>query len=90
MTPKNDPLDARMVGQRDVELIRQLVDTVPEKTRFVECGPWLGYLTRIMAQRGPVVALDTFVWSEDHAKRLGNLHQPGDSFRGTFDWGDYS
>lgn len=78
-------LDARMVGQRDVELIQLHVAETHEGTRFLECGPWLGYLSRIMARKGPVLVLDTFRWTSDHAKRAPGLHEPGDSFRGTFD-----
>jgi SAM-dependent methyltransferase len=78
-------LKERMTGQRDVELVQRLSNEMPQGTQFIECGPWLGYLSRIMARNGPVFALDTFVWTNDHFKRVPNVHELGDSFRDTFD-----
>lgn len=74
-----------MVGQQDVELVQQLVESAPEGTRFVELGPWLGHLTRLCACKGPVTAIDTFVWSGNHDKRVPGLLAPGESFRDIVD-----
>lgn len=78
-------LKERMAGQRDVELVQRLSSEMPQGTQFIECGPWLGYLSRIMARNGPVLALDTFIWTKGHAKRAPNVHEQGGSFRDIFD-----
>ena len=77
-------LDARMAGQYDVDLVTTLCGALPTGTGILEIGPWLGYLTRIMAQRGPVCAVDNFIWTAAHDKRLPDTIAVQGSFMSTF------
>ena len=73
-----------MTGQHDVDLLLTLCAGVPSGSRFIEIGPWLGFLTRIMAQRGPVHAIDNFIWTKAHAKRVPDAIAVNGSFEAAF------
>jgi SAM-dependent methyltransferase len=52
---------------------------------IVELGPWLGALSRVLAAHGRLHVVDSFVWTQDHDRRVPGLLAPGDSFRPTFE-----
>lgn len=75
----------RMVGDSDVDLITSVVPSLPIDARIVEFGPWLGGVTEILAPFGEVHVVDRFLWSEQNAKNLPGLLDPGASFRPLFE-----
>ncbi|MEM8627136.1 MAG: hypothetical protein AAGF32_04270, partial [Pseudomonadota bacterium] len=79
-----DPLP-RMSSQRDLDLVTRVADALPPKAKIVELGPWLGALSEILATRGELHVVDTFVWTEDHNKRVPNMLNPGDSFQSVYE-----
>lgn len=75
----------RMVGDSDVALLRQMAELLPDDAHIVEFGPWLGGVTRILAEYGAVSVVDRFEWSDLNAEAYPGLLEPGQSFRPLFE-----
>ncbi|MEO1292874.1 MAG: class I SAM-dependent methyltransferase [Pseudomonadota bacterium] len=70
----------RMVGDGDVALIASVASVLPPGAVAVEFGPWLGGLSVEIAPHADLHAVDSFVWTEDHDRRVPGLCAPGESF----------
>jgi SAM-dependent methyltransferase len=70
-----------MTSTRDVDLVTRLAKSLPRKAVVVEIGPWLGAISDVLAPKAQLHAVDSFVWTKDHAKRVPDLLKPGESFR---------
>lgn len=75
----------RMTSSRDIDLARQMMQDLPPDATIVELGPWLGAMTEVLGSKGRLHVVDSFVWTEDHDKRVPDLLVPGQSFRPVFE-----
>ncbi|MEZ5912988.1 MAG: methyltransferase domain-containing protein [Paracoccaceae bacterium] len=74
-----------MVGAGDVELLRRYAAALPAGATAVEFGPWLGALSVILAPKADLHVVDSFLWTKDHARKVPDLLNPGESFRPAFE-----
>ncbi|SOC05581.1 hypothetical protein [Rhodobacter maris] len=75
----------RMMGAADMALICQIASALPPRARLLEVGPWLGGVSRVLAERGELHVIDRFLWSEKNALNHPGLAEPGASFRPIFE-----
>ncbi|MEM9320657.1 MAG: class I SAM-dependent methyltransferase [Pseudomonadota bacterium] len=75
----------RMTSSHDGDLARKTLQDLPPDATIVELGPWLGGISQILATKGKLHAVDAFVWTKDHEKRVPGLLKPGESFRAVFE-----
>lgn len=73
-----------MASQADAPLIDSLLERYPSIQRALEMGPWLGGLTQSLKSIPEVHVVDTFVWTEDHDRRVPGLLRPRQSFVSVF------
>lgn len=69
-----------MSSARDMDLVARFSEGLQPDAVIVEIGPWLGAISEILAPKGTLHVIDTFVWTKDHDKRVPGLLPPGDSF----------
>ena len=74
-----------MVAKSDIDLIARHLDLLPPNPVIVEFGPWLGSISVHLAKAGQLHAVDNFVWTKDHARRVPDVLDPGDSFRALYE-----
>ncbi|MCU4652078.1 class I SAM-dependent methyltransferase [Roseibacterium sp. SDUM158016] len=74
-----------MISSQDGDMALRLTQDLGPDATIVELGPWLGGLSQILAPKGNLHVIDTFVWTRDHDKRVPDLVAPGDSFRPVFE-----
>lgn len=74
----------RMTSSRDIDLVSRVAAALSPDATIVEIGPWLGAMSEVLAPNGHLHAVDSFVWTADHNKRVPDLMQPGESFRDTY------
>lgn len=75
----------RMTSARDLDLAARFSADLPSDAVIVEIGPWLGGLSELLSSKGLLHVVDSFVWTSDHAKRVPDLLDPGESFRSIFE-----
>ena len=75
----------RMIGERDVNRVRHVAETLPKDATIVELGPWLGVLSVELAGLGNLHVVDNFKWTKDHNRRVPDVIEPGHSFRPLFE-----
>ncbi len=75
----------RMAGQSDVDLISAVGGLIEPDGHIIEFGPWLGGLTVLLAEFGPVSVVDRFEWSEQNAESYPEIAQVGENFRPIFE-----
>ncbi len=73
-----------MSSESDADLVRRMCESLGPDATIVELGPWLGALSHVLAHYGRLHVVDTFVWTEDHDKRVPGLLRPSESFRPVF------
>lgn len=71
----------RMTSARDIDLVTRISKDLPAESVIVEIGPWLGAISEILAPKGHLHVVDSFVWTGDHDKRVPALLNPGENFR---------
>lgn len=80
-----DTLPPTMVSAHDVSLVQSVAEQFASDDIALEMGPWLGRLSLVLADHMDLHVVDTFRWTKDHAKRVPNMLEPGDSFRSEFE-----
>lgn len=70
-----------MVGSVDFELIGKHLENLPKNALILEYGPWLGGISARLAEHGELHVVDNFVWTPDHAKKVPDICEVGQSFR---------
>lgn len=78
-----DPLP-RMVSEYDISQAERAAQTLPPGAIALEFGPWLGALSVAIAPHAELHVVDSFEWTKDHAKRVADLLEPGESFRAAY------
>lgn len=73
-----------MSSASDADLARRMCEGLEADATIVELGPWLGALSHVLAAHGNLHVVDSFVWTEDHDKRVPGLLRPDESFRPAF------
>lgn len=84
-TPTTDTTLFRMVGQADVDLVREVGQGLSDRARILEIGPFLGGLSVELARLGALTVMDRFIWSDANARDYPDLLAPEESFRPVFE-----
>lgn len=74
-----------MVAKSDIELIGRHLGMLPPNPVIVEFGPWLGAISVHLAKAGQLHVVDNFTWTKDHARRVPDVLDPGDSFQALYE-----
>lgn len=74
-----------MVAKSDIDLIARHLDLLPPNPVIVEFGPWLGSISVHLAKAGQLHVVDNFIWTKDHARRVPDVLDPGDSFQALYE-----
>lgn len=74
-----------MTSSHDADLAVRMAADLPTGSTIVEIGPWLGAMTEVLAPRGRLHVVDTFIWTDVHDRKVPGLLSPGDSFRPVFE-----
>ncbi|MEM9583038.1 MAG: methyltransferase domain-containing protein [Pseudomonadota bacterium] len=69
-----------MVSDHDVALVESIAQKFNPEDIVLEFGPWLGRLSIVLAEHMELHSVDRFCWTEDHAKRVPDAINPGESF----------
>jgi predicted O-methyltransferase YrrM len=75
----------RMLGDREVGIVLKYAVTLPEGAEILEVGPWLGGLTRLLAQHGRMTVVDRFIWTDANAENYPGIAAPEGNFRALFE-----
>jgi hypothetical protein len=75
----------RMLGDREVGIVMEYAGSLPENAEILEVGPWLGGMTRLLAQHGRMTVVDHFIWTDAHAENYPGIAAPEENFRALFE-----
>ena len=75
----------RMLGDKEVGIVMDYAAALPEGAQILEFGPWLGGLTRLLAQHGHLTVVDRFIWTEANAENYPGIAAPDENFRALFE-----
>jgi predicted O-methyltransferase YrrM len=75
----------RMLGDTEVAIIMDYAARLPAGAGILEVGPWLGGVTRLLAQHGNMTVVDRFIWTDANAKNYPGISAPEENFRSIFE-----
>jgi predicted O-methyltransferase YrrM len=75
----------RMLGDTEVGIIMDYAARLPAGAEILEVGPWLGGMTRLLAQHGNMTVVDRFIWTDANAENYPGIAEPEENFRAQFE-----
>jgi predicted O-methyltransferase YrrM len=78
-------LPPRMLGDTEVGIIMDYAARLPARAEILEVGPWLGGMTRLLAQHGNMTVVDRFIWTDANAENYPGIAVPEENFRAVFE-----
>ena len=75
----------RMLEDTEVGIIMDYAARLPAGAEILEVGPWLGGMTRLLAQHGNMTVVDRFIWTDANAENYPGIAEPEENFRAQFE-----